>query len=330
VSTDRVTPAQALRRALLAAALAVALTSTGCTDGVRERVEYPESGITIASGSSQGVYHGYAEAYRRAIAADLPGLKVRVEQTSGSLDNLDRLGRGSAHLGFATADTAYLATDRRSTAAPTRNLRAIARIYDEYLHLVVPAASPVQAAKDLHALRVSTGADRSSTELTAGRVLKAARLDVTKDLQRRRLGLDDSIAALRAGTIDAFFFSGGLPTPGIRDLAKTMPIRLVRLGDQVSDLRTSYGAIYRRGTVSSSTYENVDQTDTVGVPNYLVVSGDLDDRLVYELTAVLFRHRGRIGATVPSGRLLDARSAISTMPIPLHDGAKRYYRDTKN
>ncbi len=173
------------------------------------------------------------------------------------------------------------------------------------------------------------GAERSSTELTAGRVLEAADLTVA-DLQRQRLGLDDSIAALRTGTIDAFFWSGGLPTPGIRDLAKVMRIRLVRLGDQVSGLRTRYGAIYRRGTVSSSTYENVDQTETVGVPNYLVVSGDLDDRLVYELTAVLFRHRGRIGATVPSGRLLDARSAISTMPIPLHDGAKRYYRDTKN
>jgi TRAP transporter TAXI family solute receptor len=134
---------------------------------------------------------------------------------------------------------------------------------------------------------------------------------------------------LRAGQLDAFFWSGGLPTPGIRELARTTTIRLVPLGEAVNPLRASYGAVYRRATVSSTTYEGEPQTVTVAVPNYLVVSADLDDQLVYELTRVLFRHRGTIGAKVPSGRLLDARSAISTMPVLLHAGAERYYADNK-
>jgi hypothetical protein len=288
----------------------------------------PAAGVTIASGSAQGVYSGYAEAYRRALARDLPKLKVKVVHTNGSFDNLDRLGSGRAQLGFATADTAYKATSGPSQpAAP--HLRAIARIYDEYLHLVVPGSSPVRSARDLRGLRVSTGAERSSTELTAGRILTAAGISADRDLKRQRLGLDESIAALRDGRIDAFFWSGGLPTPGVRDLAETTDIRLVPLGDQVNPLRASYGAVYRRATVSSTTYEGEPQTVTIAVPNYLVVSAGLDERLVYELTRVLFRYRGTIGAKVPSGRLLDARSAISTMPIPLHAGARRYYRDNK-
>ncbi len=322
---DRASRRQTAILALVAVLAVHALA--GCAAANRNEVRYPAAGITIASGSAQGVYSGYAEAYRRALGQDVPDLRVKVVHTNGSLDNLDRLGSGRAQLGFATADTAYQATIGPSQPAP--NLRAIARIYDEYLHLVVPASSPVRSARDLRGLRVSTGAERSSTELTAGRVLDAAGIAPEKDLVRRRFGLDASVAALRDGRIDAFFWSGGLPTPGIGDLAATTPIRLVPLDDQVNTLRAKYGAVYRRATVPSTTYPQVPQAVTVGVPNYLVVTGDLDARLVYQLTQVLFRHRGTIGAKVPSGRLLDARSAISTMPIPLHAGAERYYRDQK-
>lgn len=314
----------------LAVALAVVLAMAGCADAAPGPVHYPAGGITIASGSDQGVYYRYADAYRHALRKDLPGLKVEIVKTSGSFDNLQRLTDRTAQIGFATADTAYQATAAKATAPAARNLRAIARVYDEYLHLVVPASSPVRSARDLRGLRVSTGAENSSTELTAGRVLEAAGLSPDRDLKRQRLGLNDSAAALRAKRIDAFFWSGGLPTPGIRDLADAMPIKLVQLGDQMGKLRRTYRTLYRRAVVSSSTYPDVPQTVTVGVPNYLVVSGDLDDRLVYALTRVLFRYRSEIGAEVPSGRLLDARSAISTMPLQLHPGAERYYRDQKS
>ena len=332
--TDRVIPLQRVRRparSILATVLALILAAAvpGCAATARDQVRYPDGGITIASGSTAGVYYGYATEYARVLRQDLRGLKVKVVTTSGSVDNLIRLDGNTAQLGFATADTAYNATDSKATYPASKDLRAIARIYDEYLHLVVPANSKVRSIRDLHGLRVSTGAVKSSTEVTAGRTLEAVELDAERDLKRHRLGLDGSIQAFRNGQIDAFFWSGGLPTSGIKDLASRLPIRLVPLGEQVNWLRRHYGTYYRRAEVPSTTYPDVQQAVTVGVPNYLVVSGDLEERLVYELTRVLFQYRREIGAKVPSGRLLDARSAISTMPVQLHPGAERYYRDVK-
>jgi len=316
---------------LLASVLAVILSLglSGCAGATREQVRYPAGGITIASGTSGGVYSEYAREYAQALRQELPGLKVEIDTTKGSIDNLNRLRDGSAEVGFATADTAYEAAGPQATE-PADSLRAIARIYDEYFHLVVPAQSPVRSAADLRGLRVSTGANDSSTNLTADRVLRAVGLHPDRDLRRSLLGLGDSITAMKEGKIDAFFWSGGLPTRGMTGLAETNKIRLVDLGAQVNKLRATYGTFYRRAVVPASTYRDVPQTITIGVPNYLVVAGDLDDRLAYELTRVLFQHRSAIGAQVPSGKLLDARSAISTMPIALHPGARRYYRDVKS
>jgi TRAP transporter TAXI family solute receptor len=104
---------------------------------------------------------------------------------------------------------------------------------------------------------------------------------------------------------------------------------MVPLGEQVNPLRKNYGTYYRRAVMPAGTYEGVPQTITIGVPNYLVVAGDLDEQLVYDLTRVLFQRRGEVAHEVPSGQLLDSRSAISTNPLGLHPGAQRYYRDAK-
>ncbi len=297
------------------------------------RCGIPQGGITIASGNVGGVYSDYASAYAKALRADLPKLTVNVDNTKGSGDNLERIRDGRAQLGFATADTAYDAATPAATPPSTGTFRAIARVYDEYIHLVVRAESPVRSAADLRGLRVSTGADQSSTNLTATRVLVAAGLDPARgDVQRSLLGLTASVNALKDGRIDAFFWSGGLPSPAIRDLVRKdeAKIRLVDLSAQVNPLRAKYGTFYRRAVVAASAYPGVPPTVTIGLPNYLVVAGNVDNRLAYELTRVLFRHRGEIGEKVPSGKLLDSRSAISTMPIALHPGAERYYRDAKS
>lgn len=297
--------------------------------------------VTIATGGITGVYDLYGSKYARLLRTELPGLSVATVTTAGSVDNLERLADGRAQVGFATADTAFYAMSTgsprpgatpapSSSAPPARGgkLRAVARIYDEYIHVVVRADSPARTLKDLRGLRVSTGQAGSSTELVAGRLLEAAGLSAERDLVRHRLGINDSVALMRANGLDAFFWSGGLPTPGIEVLAKAQPIRLLPLGKHVDALRARYGTFYRRAVVPAATY-GLAQTVTIGVPNYLVVSSSVDAAIVYQLTRVLFERREDLAKDVPSGRLLDARTAISTIPIPLHPGAARYYREHK-
>jgi TRAP-type uncharacterized transport system substrate-binding protein len=327
------------------------VAAAGCTNGVGDRTREQGGTLTIATGSSLGVYHQYASEYARLLSREMPKLELKIVTTAGSVENLQRLSDGRAQLGFATADTAFQAFATPTAPSPagsspsgtprapgacgspgvsagTQKLRAVARIYDEYIHVVVRADSKVSTLRDLRGLRVSTGAECSSTEVVAGRLLDTVGLRADRDLRRSRVGLIESATMLRDGRLDAFFWSGGLPTKGITGLSKDVKIRLLKLDDQVNPLRATFPSIYRRAVVPAATY-GVPETVTIGVPNYLLVSSDMDKTLVYQLTRVLFRQREELAKRVASGQTLDPRSAISTLPIPLHPGAEQYYQDHK-
>ena len=166
-------------------------------------------------------------------------------------------------------------------------------------------------------------------QVTARRVLAAADIDDDLGIVRREYGVAESAKFLRQGLIDAFFWVGGLSTSALTDLASETPIRMLPVDRYVDELRTQYGSFYQLATIPSSTYTGVPDIRTIAVPSYLLVSSRLSDELVFRLTSALFTHRTRIATVVPSGRVLDLRSAISTASIPLHPGAARYYRSVK-
>jgi TRAP transporter TAXI family solute receptor len=201
-------------------------------------------------------------------------------------------------------------------------------VYDDYLHLVVPAGSPIRTPAQLRGRRVSVGQAGSGTEIIANRVLGLLGLVPERDLTPAHLGIDASVAALDHDRIDAFFWSGGLPTTGVAALAAAMPIRLVPLGDLVPAMRRD-SPTYRAAAVPAGTYRGVPGVLTLAVPNYLVTRADADPGLIYQLTRLLFRSRERIVGEIPLAGVLDFRAAIETSPVLLHPGALRYYRDTK-
>jgi TRAP transporter TAXI family solute receptor len=300
-----------------------------CSSPVCDAVDLPPAGITMTSGGAGGVYAAYASAYAQVLTRDIPGLKVQLQNSGGSIDNIQKLTTGTAQLGFISADTAFAVRAQEAGGHAVGHVRAIARIYDEYAQVVVRADGPVKTLGDLRGLRVSVGSPGSSVEVTATRLLKAAGLDARTDIRRRQYNIRDSTAQLRSRQIDAFFWVGGLETAALSDLARVIPLRLVPLGRYVDTLRASYGAVYRAATVPASTYAGVADTPTVAVPSYLLTTTVLSDTLVERLTRSLFTHSTTIADTVPSGRVLDIRAAISTDPIPLHPGAVEYYRSVK-
>jgi TRAP transporter TAXI family solute receptor len=302
----------------------------GCREPVCDPVQYPSGGIRISTGGAGGVYEAYGLALQDVLRDELPDVTVRVDNSSGSVDNLGRVAAGRADLAFISADTAFKvpALERKAGAPPGR-IRAIARVYDEYVQVVVRRDSTVLALSDLRGKRVSVGAEGSSVEITAQRLLDAAGMGHANDILRRSYGVSESARQLKNGTLDAFFWVGGLPTQALAELAGTLPIRLLPLDRYVEELHRQYGSFYQLATVPAGTYAGVSDTRTAAVPSYLLASLKLDDDLVFRLTSALFAHRRRIAEAVPSGRVLDVRSAISTASIPLHPGAIRYYRSIK-
>jgi TRAP transporter TAXI family solute receptor len=325
-----VTPQLPLRRRTALGLLAGAclLGGGGWAVAARRTGGAPAGEVVIATGGTLGVYYAYgttlaAELDRRAGAP-----RARVLTTTGSIDNLQQLAAGTATLAFAAGDAAAQAHRGGAPFDRRVDVRAIARVYDDYVHLVTRQASSVRDVSDLARRRVSVGSPGSGTALIAERLLEAARLPLRR-VEVQRLGINESVRALQDGTVDAFFWSGGLPTRGVVDLAAALPIRLVPLGDLADGMRQRYGPVYRPAAVPSGTYGGQDPITTLAVPNILLCRGDAHPDAVHELTRSLFEAREALARVLPQGLSLDARTAIVTFPVPLHAGAQEYYRAVK-
>ncbi|MEH1128921.1 TAXI family TRAP transporter solute-binding subunit [Micromonospora sp. CPCC 206061] len=296
-------------------AIVVLLAATGCDGGVPEQRQ-----IRIATGSTTAVYHAVGSALARIIERDLPEVDASVQVTAASAENVARVSRGEAEVGFTQAD---ILDDGNSA-----NLTALARVYDDLLHLIVRADSPIRTLADLRGRRVSVGAPGSGTEVTVNRLLTVGGLAGSGAIQQERMGIDESSAALTDGRIDAFFFSGGLPVGRIADLRAQVAPRLVDLSEWAEPLRDAYSDAYVVRDVPTSTY-GLGAVSTVAVPNLLVVSGAMPDDLAYDLARLLLERRDELAAAHPAAEPLDFRSAIATAPLSLHPGAARYFKSVK-
>jgi TRAP transporter TAXI family solute receptor len=295
--------------------------------------EKPPSGtITFSTGTRAGVYQKYGELLRTELRKDMPGLKVRLMTSAGSQENVERVASGEADFTIAAADAVetYKIADR----AGADRLRGVTRLYDDYVQLVVPTGSDIQSVADLRGKRVAIGLPNSGVRLIATRLLRTAGIDPEHDITPRADGIDTGPGRL-GHEIDAFFWSGGLPTDGLKQIAERSAFRFVPIGDDlVAKLHESGGATryYRSTNIPESAYPTVQNgavVPTMAVSNLLITRADMDPRLTEWLTRAVLDSRDGIGAHVHSAQLVDVRTAIYTDPLELHEGARRYYRSVK-
>lgn len=304
--------------------IAVMLGMGGCASRASE---WTEQTYPVAGGGATGVYFDYgtrlAEELSDALGIDAVGI-----ETNGSVDNLRRVADGEALLGFAQGDAAADAVDGVGAFDEPLAVRAVARLYDEYVHVVVRADSAVDSIPDLAGRTVSLGAPNSGVAVIASRVLDAAGVDVAS-VADPRLDLSQSIAAMERGEIEGFFWVGGLPTPGIQELAADLPVRLLPIEQAwVDAVNDRYSDAYRPADFPAGTYGVTDSEPTMAVPNYLLTAASTPDAIVRDVLETLFDARTRMGAEVPAVALLNRRQAIFTSPVELHPGAVAYYRDS--
>lgn len=289
--------------------LGLALLAAGCSGG---GADLPE--LRLATGLAGGPYGALGDRLAEELRRD--GRRVRVLRTAASVENLTMMTDGRADVGFALADSADDAVRVRR-----QPVSALARMYMNYVHLVVAKDSAITGLAQLAGRAVSIGLDGSGTAVTAARVLAVAGLQSPPRVSR--LGLDPSIKALRDGRVEAFFWSGGVPTPALEALPD---IRLVPLEPLVPELRRRYGPVYEHASVPAGAYGAVRAVPTVGTPSYLMCRTSLPEDTAYTITETLFLARDRLQAPSAPGGRLDKRYAIGTGVVSLHPGATRYYR----
>ena len=308
----------------------VAVVAAGCsTPDAGDRVKR----LSIATGGTGGVYYPYGGGIAKVISDHILNVEATAEVTAGTVDNLKFIANRSADIAFALSDSLDDASSGKGAfeefgAVP---VRALAVLYDNYNHVVTTNDSPIRSIQDLTNRVVSTGAPGSGTEISAFRILSAAGVNFESEMRRQSLGASQSVDALKDGKIDAFFWSGGIPTGSLLDLASTpgLTIRLLPTNAVFANLQERYGTtVYHLSTIPRSTYPGLaDDVSTVAVANVLVVHESMDVELVQNITHALFANDTELAAIHPMAALLSVESAVSGSPIPFHEGSMAYYRD---
>ncbi len=298
----------------------------------------------IATGSTSGTYfpigtiiaNGVSNPRGKEFCDDpkkcgVPGLLAIAQTTQGSVDNVTKIAKREVESGFSQTDIAYAAfrgEGRFKELGPVRGLRIIANLYTEALHVVSRRGRQMNDLADLQGLRVSLGAPNSGTAVDAAIILKRAGL-MLGDIQAQYLSSAAAADALKGGQLDAFFAISGVPSRAVSSLADSIPIRLLPVdGKLAAGLIRDY-PYYSRTEIPENSYAEEPATPTIGVGALWLVSAEVSSDLVYLITRALWNDSTRklLDAGHPKGRSIKLESAIGELPIPLHAGADRYYRE---
>jgi TRAP transporter TAXI family solute receptor len=287
--------------------------------------------LSIATGGTGGVYYPYGGALANLLSENLDDTEVTAEVTSASVDNMFLIADHDVDIAFVLGDTAWDASQGTGQfdGEPIDGM-ALATLYNNYTQIVVSGDSGIESVADLAGKRVSVGSPGSGTEVIANRILEVSGIDPESGIEVERLGVAESADAIKDGQIDAFFWSGGLPTSAITDLGATpnISIKLLPHGEVTAALQESYGDFYSTATIPAETYPGqTADVEVVVVPNVLVVNADMDEELAYNITRVMFDGQAELAAAHPAANDLTLDNAVRNSPIAYHPGAIRFYEE---
>jgi len=266
------------------------------------------------------------------LSKTVPGMQATAEVTGGSVDNLKLIGSGKPYIGFSMSDAAqdaFRGEDKfKSGKVP---LRTLAILYPNRMHVVSVEGRGVKNINDLKGKRVSTGSPGSATEVMAFRVIEAAGLDKDKDMKRERLGVAESVNAIKDGKIDAFFWVGGLPTAAVTDLANTPGTKIVMVdhADTVAAMNKKYGNLYVQDVIPKATYKGMDvDNKQATVMNILVAHENMDEKTAYSVVKTLFEKRDdMIAVHKEAANFKFDNQRASASPVPFHPGALKFFAE---
>ncbi len=296
----------------------------------------------IGTGGAQGTYFPIgtliaraisesAESCTRAEGCGVPKLLAVAQQSNGSVSNVEAISAGVLEAGLVQADVAHWAYTGTGVFAKQKkqaDVRVIASLYRESVHVVVKRDSGVRSMTDLAGRRVSLDEPGSGTLVDARIVLDAYALK-ERDLNPVYIKPQFAAEKLTDGTLDAFFIVAGFPTRSVMELTSREAATLVPIDAKIARRIEQRYPFLTPSVIPADTYPGVPETGTVSVYAQLVVSASLPDDLAYNITRELWKERTlrMLQEGHPKGREIRLDSALRGLPIPLHPGAERFYRE---
>ncbi len=286
--------------------------------------------INVLTGGQAGVYYPLGVAVEKLIAANVKDARPSTQATKASVENLQLIEESKGEIAFTLGDSLQFAWDGNDEAGfpkPLKKLRAIAAIYPNYVQIVASKASGVTSLADLKGKRLSVGAARSGTELNTRAILAAAGMSY-KDLGKLEyLPFAESVDLMKNRQLDATLQSAGLGVASIRDLATSLETVVVEVPAAIV---AKVGSPYMPGVIPAKTYQGQDRdVATALIPNYLVTRADLSNDTVYAMTKAIFDNIPALIAAHSAAKEIVLEAAPKSLPIPMHPGAERYFKEKK-
>jgi TRAP transporter TAXI family solute receptor len=285
----------------------------------------------IGTGGTAGTYYPVGGMIANAVSQ--PGKIIATAQASnGSLANVNAIAGGSMEAGLTQSDVAtwaFTGTGAFEGKPKVTDLRMIANLYPESIHLVVKKGSGIKTVADLKGKRVALDEPGSGTLINARMVLAAYGVKES-DIKPDYIKPNQAGDKLKDGSLDAFFFVGGAPAGAIAELASSgTGIELVPLaGPQIEALRKS-SPYFAVDTIAANTYKDVPAVQTLAVGAQLVTSAKLDTETVYQITKAMYSDATQktLAAGHAKGKFITKENAVQAVGIPFHPGAEKYYKE---
>jgi len=285
--------------------------------------------INVLTGGTSGVYYPLGVALANDIGKAMPAVKTSVQATKASVENLNLLQAGRGEVAFTLGDSlsdAWKGSEDAGFKTPLKKLRGIAAIYPNYIQIVARADAGIKTLADLKGKKISVGAPKSGTELNARAIFAAAGLTYKDFAKVEYLPFGESVELMKNRQLDVTLQSAGLGVSALRDLATSVDITVVPISADI--VKKTNDPAYLVAVIPANTYrgQTADVT-TAAVQNYLVTHDGVSNDTVYGITKALWTGLDQLVAAHSAAKAIDPKHALDGMPIPLHPGAEKYYRE---
>ncbi len=310
-----------LRTVLAATTMAISATFASAGANAQEF-------INVLTGGTSGVYYPLGVALSEIYGEKIEGTRTQVQSTKASVENLNLLQAGRGEIAFSLGDSVQMGWEGNTEAGfPGKldKLRGIAAIYPNYIQIVASQESGVSTLADLKGKSLSVGAPKSGTEINARTIFEAAGMSYDDLGKTEFLPFAESVELIKNRQLDATLQSAGLGVASIRDLSTSLPINVVAVP---ADVVEKIGAPYIPAIIPKGTYDGqTEDVPTAAVGNFLISHADVSEETAYQMTKLLFENLDRLAAAHAAAKAIDPKKALDGMPVPLHPGAERYYKE---
>ena len=292
--------------------------------------------FSIVTGGTGGVWYPLGGAMGGIIGKYVPNTEASSEATTAAIDNMKLLSAGKAGLAFAYDYHVGWANDGKVPGLSGKHkIRLVMGFYEQPLHVVTTNGTGITNMMQLKGKRVSVGAPNSGTEEQADYVLKALGIDWNKDIKKEKLGVGESVAALKDGKIDALFWSGAIPTSSIIDMASTPGVKMVLLplgGETADKIMKGNPGVFHKMVFPKGCYSGVERDiDALGITTVVQAMDSFPAERLYQILKALFDNKTELSAVWKGAtELTPARSVgqVTSAALKyLHPGAQKFFKE---